>query len=150
MKPWTLIALLSLTACTVVVDDDGDTAGHDDDDTNGGGGSVGCEATIPGDATVVTNDYSGVTSGETLWVCPGGTVTLNGSNATVYAEGGTDLTINGSGSVVHVKAGDVATINAANVTVYYEEGADVTVTGTGVTQTRCDAIVYSGGPTNGC
>ncbi len=90
---------------------------------------VECPATIPEDATVVGDGDDEVfnTAGGVVWVCSGGSATVNATAAAaeMFVEDGGTAAINGSDAVIWAKSGSDVTINVSVSELSEEVGANV-------------------------
>ena len=109
-----------------------------------------CTRSIPTDAAVVRDEVSSGEDRATAWVCRAGMYSTGGFGVSTFLEPRADALLSGTGGRAWVRATGRLVIYAGPNEVWVEEGAEVLVEAEGVVVTTCPAIVYTGGPNEGC
>jgi hypothetical protein len=111
-----------------------------------------CNPAIPSIALVVNSTDTVSPGNLPIWVCGGGSLTLDGGFHNVYLETGAMMMTQGGIDTIYVKNG--ATLNMAGGihVVYYENLLDLNITAGIATNIPCTSINfdYSNGPSSGC
>ncbi|MFT7611935.1 MAG: hypothetical protein ACI9J3_000884 [Parvicellaceae bacterium] len=111
-----------------------------------------CNPAIPSIALVVSSTDTVSPGNLPIWVCGGGSLTLDGGFHNVYLETGATMMTQGGIDTIYVKNG--ATLNMAGGihVVYYENLLDLNITAGAATNIPCTSINfdYSNGPSSGC
>jgi hypothetical protein len=111
-----------------------------------------CNPATPSIALVVNSTDTVSPGNLPIWVCGGGSLTLDGGFHNVYLETGAMMMTQGGIDTIYVKNG--ATLNMAGGihVVYYENLLDLNITAGAATNIPCTSINfdYSNGPSSGC
>lgn len=114
----------------------------------------GCLDTIPALATVVTGSQTFTQDNSCFWVCPGDTLTIVGTNNSIYGEAGSAVFVEGPENFIDMKANGYVEIDSFSLAcgVWFEASVTIVDNAPNTQKTPCGSVTFSydSAPAIGC